>query len=154
MKSINTYSLPIFKNNFSLAISDSRAHFGKDKYAIDFPLKEGTAVLASADGKVIDIKDDSKVGGDNPQYCNEANYVTIEHAKKEITQYIHLKHKGLFVKVGDLVERGQVIGLSGNTGYSTEPHLHFMVIKGRPGNWKTIEPVFDTKIEIKIFPIK
>ena len=43
--------------------------------------------------------------------------------------YAHLKFKGSLVEVGDRVKANQVIGLSGNTGYSTEPHLHFALLK-------------------------
>ncbi|WP_419901400.1 M23 family metallopeptidase [Kiloniella sp.] len=44
-----------------------------------------------------------------------------------LNKYLHLKKNGVLVEIGERVERGQVIGLSGNTGYSTAPHLHFHV---------------------------
>lgn len=152
MLSKNIYSIPVSTSDFKIAISDSRVHHGQLKYAIDFPLKEGTKVLAAQDGVVIDIKDDSKRGGDNPKFLKDANYITIEHNEKEMTQYNHLAFHGSLVKVGDLVKKGERIGNSGNTGYSTEPHLHFMVIKGNPEKWETIEPRFDKDIKIEYFP--
>jgi murein DD-endopeptidase MepM/ murein hydrolase activator NlpD len=55
------------------------------------------------------------------------NYVLIEHAQGESTVYAHLKTASVRVKVGDAVRAGQVIGLLGSSGNSTEPHLHFHV---------------------------
>lgn len=48
-----------------------------------------------------------------------------------VATYAHLKKDGALVEIGDQVYAGQVIGFSGNTGYSTFPHLHFVVLKGK-----------------------
>ena len=85
---------------------------------------EGIEVYAAANGTVIGIKGDSNVGGDDLKYWDDGNYIIIEHTN-EYTEYMHLKFKGVVVKVGDKVKQGQVIGYSGNTGYSDRPHLHF-----------------------------
>lgn len=59
----NIYSLPFKKKDFVDAVSDPRAHFAHFKHAVDFGLPEGTTILASRGGMVVDIKVDSKVGG-------------------------------------------------------------------------------------------
>ena len=149
MSSKNIYSLPIKKKDFSFAISDKRAHYGCLKHAVDFPLKEGTKILAAADGVVIDVVDNFDEGGDDPKYADNLNYITLEHPHEEVSQCSHLKYKGSLVKIGDKVKKGDVIGFSGNTGYSTEPHLHFMVTIGPDADWKTIKPTFDEEFKIE-----
>ena len=149
----NIYSLPISKKDFIFAVSDKRAHFGHLKYSVDFPLPEGTKILASEEGVVTDIKQDSSEGGHEKKYedIKYLNYITILHDNFEFSQYAHLKHNGALVKKGQKVKRGQVIGLSGNTGDSTEPHLHFHVLKlnTTKAGWETIKIKFKERIYIK-----
>jgi len=148
----NIYSLPFKKKDFIDAVSDPRAHFSYFKHAIDFGLREGTTILASRMGIVTDIKVDSKVGGADPKYNNikYANYITLKHDNGEYSQYEHLKHRGALVKLGEKVRTGQPIALSGNTGFTTEPHLHFQVLKLNKTKigWETLKIRFKEKIDI------
>jgi hypothetical protein len=66
----NTYSLPLKENVIFLAISDPLAYYSNWKYAIDFSIDFNIPILASLDGEVVDVKDDSKEGGDNKKYSN------------------------------------------------------------------------------------
>ncbi len=127
----NVYEFPFEKKYFTKAVSDPRAHFGPAEHAIDFPLKENTPILAPLDGVVVDVKMDSKEGGPDPKYndLKYINYITLEHSKGEFSQYAHLKYNNAYVVVGDTVRTGQKIALSGNTGPSSGPHLHFQVFK-------------------------
>lgn len=97
--------------------------------AVDFLLPIGTPVYTAASGKVVWVKVDSRVGGKNKKkYWNLGNRVVIRHKNGEYTAYEHLKYKGAVVRKGEKVKRGQLIGYSGNTGWSTiGPHLHFEV---------------------------
>jgi murein DD-endopeptidase MepM/ murein hydrolase activator NlpD len=99
------------------------SHNGKAAYAYDFGLYMNTDVLAAAAGIVAFVHDgETKCGG--PKLRDKANYVTIYHADGSATQYGHLSK--VSVKVGEVVAEGEVIGKSGDTGYSQcMPHLHF-----------------------------
>ena len=110
------------------------SHRGQDRYAVDFAMPEGTTVCAAREGVVVDLKESSKTGGPDKKHKDEDNYVSIAHADGTIAEYHHLKHDGVLVEIGDAVTVGQAIALSGNTGYSTLPHLHFGVYSAVDGS--------------------
>jgi len=102
-------------------------HTGQEEYAVDFAMPEGTRVCAARAGVVVDLKESSVTGGASKAYKNYSNYVSIAQADGTIAEYHHLQTDGVLVEMGQHVEAGTCIGLSGNTGYSTLPHLHFGV---------------------------
>ena len=79
----------------------------------------GTPVLAVGDGEVVVAKYSGAAG----------NFVAIRHGRQFTTRYMHMRK--LLVKPGQKVKRGDKVGLSGNTGRSTGPHLHFEVWNGQ-----------------------
>ncbi len=84
-------------------------------------------ILTPADGTVTDVISgvrDNVPGSMNP-YSALGNAVFIRHREQEVSVFAHLKLGSIKVKVGDKVKRGQVIGLCGNSGNSSEPHLHY-----------------------------
>ena len=97
-------------------------------YAVDIAMPEGTPVLAARDGVVMTVDNDFFGAGlDMKKYGDRANNVRIVHADGTMAVYAHLQLEGARVQVGDRVRAGQVIGLSGETGYTSGPHLHFCV---------------------------
>ena len=102
-------------------------HKGIHKYSLDFGLKENTPIYAARAGTVIDLKQDSAVGGVSSQYDNQANYIVISHRDGSFGHYAHLRQNGVAVSLKEQVVAGQLIGYSGNTGRSSGPHLHFNV---------------------------
>ncbi|MGW2279110.1 M23 family metallopeptidase [Streptomyces sp. NPDC001770] len=86
----------------------------------DFAVPIGTPVHAAHTGTVV--KAGPNGGGDGPAY---GNAIVIKHANGKFTQYAHLSK--IDVRIGQTVKTGQEIGLSGNTGNSSGPHLHFEV---------------------------
>lgn len=90
-----------------------------DGTAVDMATPIGTKILAAASGVVTLVRDTNKWNG------GYGYYLKIKHDNGTETLYAHLSR--IDVEVGDEVEQGQVIALSGNTGRSTGPHLHFEV---------------------------
>ncbi|WP_411103328.1 M23 family metallopeptidase [Streptomyces sp. cmx-4-9] len=106
----------------------SHKHSGQD-----FAVPVGTQVKAAAAGTVV--KAGPNGGGDGPAY---GNAVVIKHANKTYSQYAHLSK--IKVKVGQKVNMNQRIALSGNTGNSSGPHLHFE-IRTTPNYGSAVNPV-------------
>jgi murein DD-endopeptidase MepM/ murein hydrolase activator NlpD len=101
----------------------------------------GTAVRAARGGLVVKVRDTSNVGGAHARFACYNNYVLIRHDDGTLGQYCHLKKGGAQVREGDHVAEGDVIALSGNTGFSSGPHLHFSVYKIKNGDERESIPV-------------
>jgi murein DD-endopeptidase MepM/ murein hydrolase activator NlpD len=110
----------------------------QNRYAIDFDMPVGTPVVAARDGVVVDVVVNYKVGGDDPALLDRANMVTIVHDDGTIAEYAHLSPGAAVVKRGERVTAGTLLGYSGNTGYSTGPHLHFVVSRPAVENGKVV----------------
>ena len=121
----------------------------KERVALDFNMKRGTKVCAARDGVVVRVKKDSDRGGWGKKYQPFGNNIVIQHADGSRAGYWHLQKDGALVNVGDSVKRGQVIGLSGKTGYAFQPHLHFIVWMSANGSWQQIPTRFQTSKGIK-----
>jgi murein DD-endopeptidase MepM/ murein hydrolase activator NlpD len=117
------------------------SHKGSNQYAIDWEMPEGTLVHAARGGLVVRVKDDSNKGGPSMEFDPYNNYVLIRHEDGTLGHYCHLQKGGCMVKVGQTVNPGDVIAHSGNTGFSSGPHLHFCVFKTKNGRERISIPV-------------
>ena len=99
----------------------------KNRAALDFKMKRGTKVLAARGGVVVRVKQDGNRGGWNKKYRPDGNVIVIGHSDGSRAGYWHLQFHSVWVKEGDTVQQGQLLGLSGKTGYTLFPHLHFIV---------------------------
>lgn len=104
------------------------SHFDLGRYALDFPVPEGTPITAARGGTVVATRSDSDMGCGELRCADQANYIVIDHGDGTYGRYYHLQRNGVAVDVGDVVCAGETIGQSGNTGFSSGPHLHFDVI--------------------------
>ncbi len=121
----------------------------KERAALDFNMKRGTNITAAREGVVVRVKEDGTKGGFNKKYRPDGNNIVIQHADSSRAGYWHLQHNGALVNVGDTVKKGQVIAISGKTGYAAVPHLHFLVWRSGGGQWQQIATRFQTSKGIK-----
>ncbi len=145
------YALPYENKTTHLLIQGYFSHFShKERAALDFKMKRGTKILAARDGVVVRVKEDGNKGGLNRKYRPYGNNIVIQHADGSRAGYWHLQYNGSLVNVGDSVKKGQVIALSGKTGYTALPHLHFLVWTfNSHGDWQQIPTRFQTSKGIK-----
>ena len=123
------YRLPYenAKRYFLIQAANSKMSH-QDELSLDFKMKKGSKICAARDGVVLATKSDSNIGGLDEKYLGAGNHIIILHSDSSVAKYWHLAFHEVYVKAGDAIAQGQCIGLSGNTGYSAFPHLHFQVV--------------------------
>jgi len=100
------------------------SHFGtKSRYAMDIAMPEGTPIIAARGGVVVKTENAQTGRGSNPS----GNFVRVLHDDGTMGVYLHLKQGSVSVREGQRVAVGSPLALSGNTGNSSGPHLHFVV---------------------------
>lgn len=115
------------------------SHVGLEQYAVDFNMSVGTPVHAARAGVVARIEESSDIGCWEDGCGAYANYIVILHDDGTTGEYYHLQQNGALIDVGDHIIAGQKIALSGNTGHTTMPHLHFAVYRAAEwGNTQSI----------------
>lgn len=98
-----------------------------NQYALDFHMDEGTEITAIRAGVVFEVVDSNNKGCPREDCSKFNNYVLVMHDDGSIADYSHLQKNGARVEVGDTITSGDLIGLSGSTGYASGPHLHLEV---------------------------
>lgn len=122
------YYLPFSKGSKFLLIQAYNSKMSHTReLSLDFKMKAGSKICAAREGVVIATREDSDAGGLNSSYLSEGNHIIIRHNDGSVAMYWHLQKDGVIVNNGDTVAKGQLIGYSGNTGYTAFPHLHFQV---------------------------
>lgn len=160
----NTYIMPVNEEWFVFwggANEFINYHYvyGSQRYAYDLVImKDGQSykdtgagnesyyafnkeVVAPADGKVVKVVNDlaDNVPGESDELQPAGNYVIIEHPNNEYSFLAHFRQQSIQVNVGDTVKQGQVLGLCGNSGNSSEPHIHFQVMTS--ANYENTESI-------------
>lgn len=142
------YTLP-FKNGYKTKIIQGydgdfshTGHFSAK--TIDFDMKVGDTIVAARDGIVVKVIQNNDKQGTTSDFKDYANYIMVYHKDNTFSQYAHLKQYGSLVKTGDSVKVKQPIALSGFTGYTTIPHLHFGVYKPTDKGFASIPIIIDS----------
>lgn len=125
--------LPFQEGKEFKVIQGNNSNFTHNKdysrYALDFDMQTNDTICSSTDGFVVGVVDRYKYSGKGKEWTPFANFITIyEPISGVFCQYVHLVENGSLVSIGDRVERGQKIALSGNTGRSTVEHLHLNLL--------------------------
>ena len=125
------YSLPFAKGSqypVSQAFGGKFSHTDKQNlYAVDIVMPVDTPIYAARTGMVMEVDNDYYNSGTKKAYTSRANSIRILHDDGSMAIYAHLALEKAQVYAGLKISAGQLIGYSGNTGFSTGPHLHFAV---------------------------
>jgi murein DD-endopeptidase MepM/ murein hydrolase activator NlpD len=108
----------------------SFSHKGSNEYAVDFDCPVATPVLAAREGTIVAANAAAQGSGTTPDFLDyrHTNFVIVMHDDGTLGEYMHLAPSSVGVKPGQRVDRRQILALSGNTGFSSVPHLHFQVM--------------------------
>ena len=106
------------------------SHRGSNEFAIDFDCPVATPVVAARPGMVVATNAAAQGSGTTPDFLEytRTNFVLVLHDDGTLGEYMHLAPSGVEVHPGQRVQRGEELALSGNTGFSSTPHLHFQVM--------------------------
>ncbi|MET8228815.1 M23 family metallopeptidase [Streptomyces sp. NPDC005301] len=132
-KSAVSWVDPVKKYKLSASFNQAGGMWSHKHSGQDYAVPQGTEVVAAHGGTVV--KTGGNGAGDGPAY---GNAVVIKHGNGTYSQYAHLSR--VDVRVGQVVSTGQHIALSGNTGNSSGPHLHFE-IRTTPNYGSAVDPV-------------
>ncbi|SNR75384.1 M23 family metallopeptidase [Dokdonia pacifica] len=116
------------------------SHYNKN--ALDFDMSIGSAIHAVRNGVVIKIVTQHHQNCGTKECKKYNNHIIIYHSDGTFAEYTHLKQNGVTVALGDIIKQGQLIGYSGNTGWSTGPHLHLEVFLQKMRKRETIQTKF------------
>ena len=120
------YELPYKKGKSFLLFQGYNGKFShQNKNALDFTMPKGTEILAARGGVVVKIVQHNSESCPREACVQFNNYVTIYQSDGTFAQYEHIKQNGAKVTIGDRIQTGDLIALSGNTGWTNGPHLHF-----------------------------
>jgi hypothetical protein len=132
------YLLPFKPGKSYLVTQGYLEEYSHEKsYALDFDLKMGDQIHAARDGLVVNViqhfpnnpVDRKGMSVAKIENKDKANLIKIRHEDNSIAWYFHLTQNGAVVKLGDEVKAGDLIAYSGNSGYTSGPHLHFIVTR-------------------------
>ncbi|MFT3928732.1 MAG: M23 family metallopeptidase [Spongiibacteraceae bacterium] len=136
------YSPPVPVNSvftISQGFNGNFSHDGEgNRYAIDIGMPIGTGIRAARGGSIAVVKDSFSDVGGSVASRGQTNAIYVLHDDGTFGVYAHLKRNSALVRPGQRVQAGQIIAQSGNSGYSTGPHLHFAILRNAGLKWQSV----------------
>jgi murein DD-endopeptidase MepM/ murein hydrolase activator NlpD len=144
------YSLP-FETGKSYKVHQGyNGNFShQNENAIDFTMPIGTKIFSSRAGIVVKVVQNFNENCPEKECVKYNNYIIVFHDDGTFSRYDHLKRNGSVVKEGEAIIENQLIGYSGNTGFSSGPHLHFMVFIQRLKSTESLKTKFKINYGLK-----
>ncbi len=139
------YYLPYGKGAtfwLSQGYNGSTSHQGEN--ALDFKMPMGTKIYTAREGVVVDLEESFSKSCTTAECAKYNNFILVYHNDGTFAEYTHIKKNGASVTIGDQVKIGQFIGYSGDVGWATGPHLHFIVFLQRLKDRETLKTKFLT----------
>ncbi len=129
------YKFPVISRKSHQISQSFRGSFSHNKrpniYAVDIALDLGTTISAARGGTVFATRDNFHLKGQSQYFLDKANVIKILHDDGTYAIYAHILQGSSLVTPGDKVVAGEKIARSGSAGFSTGPHLHFVVRRNR-----------------------
>ena len=138
-----SYTLPFgIGKSFTVGQGYNGSFSHQNENALDFTMPVGTEIFAARAGVVIKVVQVYNQSCPERRCTEFNNYIIIYHDDGTFSRYDHIKQNGALVKEGDVIKENQLIGYSGNVGFSNGPHLHFMVFIQHLMNVESIKTKF------------
>ena len=135
------YSPPVPEQNafkITQAFNGSYSHHTNgSRHAIDIDMPIGTGIRAARGGVVVKVLDVHGAGGNSVAYRSQTNSLYVLHDDGTFGIYAHLRKGSALVRPGQKIQTGQMIAQSGNSGYTSGPHLHFAVLRSAGLKWQS-----------------
>lgn len=148
---VQTPACTHISQSFNGRFSHTKDH---SRYAVDIAMDVGTPIVAARAGVVVRVKDDYHMGGVNDYFLDKGNYVSVIHDDGTFASYYHILLGTAAVKPGDQVEAGQLLAKSGSSGFSSGPHLHFVIYRNAGFRQLSIPFQFVTKNGNLVEPVQ
>lgn len=138
------YYLPFKSNEFTVHQGYNGTFSHQNENALDFTMPIGTPITAVREGIVIKVIDENYKNCGQEACKKYNNLILIYHPDGTFAEYAHIQQHGSEVKVGESIDQGQLIGYSGNVGWTTGPHLHLVIFKQKFTGRQTLKTKFKT----------
>lgn len=148
---IQTLACSRISQSFNGRFSHTKDH---SRYAVDIAMNVGTPIVAARSGTVVGVKDDYHMGGVNEYFLDKGNYVSVIHDDGTFASYYHILLGTAVVTPGDQVAAGQLLAKSGSSGFSSGPHLHFVIYRNTGFRQLSIPFQFVTKNGNVVDPVE